>query len=151
MSELNRREFVVLAGAVCAGVCMMGSDALAQSGSSAGLVDIGLPSDFPKGQISPKFAKTNGIIVAHIEGRIIAMTSRCTHKGSQLGVKNNQIKCPSHGSSFSEQGTPSGGPAKAALFRFAISKNEQGHLIVDKSRQFGERQWEEPGAFYAVT
>jgi nitrite reductase/ring-hydroxylating ferredoxin subunit len=116
----------------------------------AGPVDIGLPADFKNGEISGKFVRS-GVIVVRNDDKIIAMTSRCTHKNSVLGVKDNQIKCPSHSSSFSEQGTPTGGPAKAALFRFAIKLNDKGRLIVDKSKQFGEQQWDDPAASFKVT
>jgi cytochrome b6-f complex iron-sulfur subunit len=151
MAEMNRRDFVA-ATAACACACMLGAEAEAQAPGAAptGPVDIGLPADFKNGEISAKFVRS-GVIVARNDNRIIAMTSRCTHKNSVLGVKDNQIKCPSHSSTFSEQGTPSGGPAKAALFRFAIKLNDKGHLIVDKSKQFGEKEWEDPAASFKVT
>jgi nitrite reductase/ring-hydroxylating ferredoxin subunit len=150
MSEMNRREFVV-ATAACACACMLGGEADAQAGgSAAGPVDIGLPADFKNGDVSGKFI-SKGLIVARNDDKIVAMTAKCTHKNSTLGVKDNHIKCPSHGSTFSEQGTPTGGPAKAALFRYAIKLDDKGHLIVDKSKQFGEKQWEDAAASYKAT
>jgi nitrite reductase/ring-hydroxylating ferredoxin subunit len=147
MSEMNRRQFVV-ASATCACACVLGAEASAQPAAS-GPLDIGAPSAYKNGEISGKFVRS-GVIVARHDDRIVAMTSRCTHKNSVLGVKDNQIKCASHGSTFSEHGTPTGGPAQAALFRFAIALNDKGHLIVDKSRQFGEKQWDDPAASYKV-
>ena len=143
MSELNRREFVA-ATAACA-FCIFGAEteALAQSG---GTVDIGMPADFPAGKISDKFLKPNGLLVVNNDGRIYAMSSRCTHKAANVVIKDGNIRCPSHGSTYSKQGTPTGGPAKAALFRFAIKLNDKGHLIVDKSKQFGEKEWDKPEA-----
>jgi Rieske Fe-S protein len=78
---------------------------------------------------------------------VYAMSSRCTHKGTTVGMKDGKIRCPAHGSVFSEQGTPTGGPAKSALTRFGISLNDKGHLIVDRSKQFSEQQWDDPAAF----
>jgi nitrite reductase/ring-hydroxylating ferredoxin subunit len=149
MAEMNRREFV-MATACFSCACMFGSEAEAQSAGAAGPVDIGLPADFKNGEVSGKFIK-NGLIVARNDDRIIAMTSKCTHKNSTLGVRDNQIACPSHKSTFSEHGAPTGGPAKAALFRYGIKLNDKGHLVVDKSKQFGEKQWDEADAFFKVS
>lgn len=147
MSELNRRQFVA-ASVACAGLCLLGEDASAQAKSAQ--VDIGFPTDFPAGETSTKFLKPNGFLVVHNEGRIYALNARCPHRGTTVAIKDGVIRCPSHGSSFSQDGTPTAGPAKAALFRFGIAADDKGRLIVDKSRQFGEKQWDEQGSFYKV-
>jgi hypothetical protein len=41
-------------------------------------------------------------------------------------------------------------PAKDPLDRFAISRNVEGHLIVDKSKRFAKGQWEDPVSFVKV-
>lgn len=149
MAEMNRREFVVAAAACCACACMFGTDAAAEAAPAAGPIDIGVPADFSNGEISGKFIR-DGIIIARNDDRITAMTSRCTHKRSTLTVRDNAISCPNHKSTFSERGTPTGGPAKAALVRYGISLNDEGHLIVDKSKQFGEAQWDDDAASVKV-
>jgi hypothetical protein len=41
-------------------------------------------------------------------------------------------------------------PAKDPLDRYAISRNPQGKLIVDKSKRFPKGKWEEAGSFVKV-
>jgi cytochrome b6-f complex iron-sulfur subunit len=90
------------------------------------------------------------VLVIRQGDRIFASSGTCTHRGCALQFKENRIKCPCHGSSFSNDGRPNGGPAKAALFRYKITLNDQGRMLVDKSKQFGEKQWENAGAFVTV-
>jgi Rieske Fe-S protein len=153
-AEMNRRDFVLrtaaTAAVACAGACLFTCEE-ASAQASSGTIDVGLPADFAKGTISPKFIKPDGLLIAHTDDKIYAMTSKCPHKGSTIGVKDNKIRCPSHGSTFSDQGTPTGGPAKSALFRYAIKLDDKGHLIVDKSKQFAEKDWESEGAFVKVS
>ncbi|HEY7089884.1 MAG TPA: Rieske (2Fe-2S) protein [Tepidisphaeraceae bacterium] len=153
MAEINRRDFVVAAAAsVACAYCLLGSaeEAEAQA-AGGGTVDIGVASDFPKGTISGKFVKPNGLIVANEDDKIYAMSSKCPHKGSTVGVKDNKLRCPSHGSTFSEHGTPTGGPAKSSLVRYAIKADDKGRLIVDKSKSFSEKDWENPDSFVKVS
>ena len=150
MLEMNRREFVVAATAACACACLCAENAQAEAPSGA-TVDIGKPADFPKGQISNKFLTSQKLLVVHQEDRIFVMNARCTHRGTTVKVVDGKIKCPAHGSTFTEVGTPDGGPAKAALFRYGVKLNESGSLIVDKSKQFGEKQWDDEGAFHKVS
>src|SRR5262245_13931738 len=109
MAEMNRRDFVMAtAAAACAGVCagfLTCEQAEAQATPTSGTVDIGGASDFPKGTVSGKFAKSDALLVVHNDDHIYAMSSKCTHKGTPLTVKENKITCTSHGSAFSEQGT----------------------------------------------
>jgi nitrite reductase/ring-hydroxylating ferredoxin subunit len=144
MSELNRRDFVKVTAAGI-GLLVLGPQLLADT--SAGPIDVGSPADFPKGQISAKLIQSHNIIIVNDNDRIIALKATCTHRGATLSVENNQIKCNRHHSSFDDAGTPTGGPAKSDLFRYGISLNDQGHLLVDKSKQFGSQQFDDPAAF----
>src|SRR5215510_6881846 len=101
MAEMNRRDFVVAAAAsVACAYCLLGSAEEAEAQAAGGTVDIGVASDFPKGTVSGKFVKPNGLIVANEDDKIYAMSSKCPHKGSTVGVKDNKLRCPSHGSTF---------------------------------------------------
>jgi len=108
---------------------------------------VGTLADYAKDGVFDKHLKTDKVIVVRNSDKVYAMSSRCTHKGTTVGMKDGKIRCPAHGSVFSEQGTPTGGPAKSALTRFGISLNDKGHLIVDRSKQFSEQQWDDPAAF----
>ena len=160
MSEqMNRREFVVLGSAIAAGcaLCACGAEAFAapgdkgsmagSSGGGGGKIDIGPLTDYASDGITDKFMRPNRFAVVRNDGKIYACSARCTHKSSPLKVKDGHFACPSHGSEFSSQGTVTKGPAKSSLVRYAISKNDAGHLIVDTSKSFSEKDWEKPESF----
>ena len=159
MSDLNRRDFVVAAAgtlaaaAACACVCCEIAQAAeaptsAPSSSSTGPVDVGTKADYPKdGTINDKLTKTNRVIVVRNEGKIYAMNSTCTHKNCAVKDKSGEIVCPCHGSRYSLYGTATKGPAKGSLFRYGISVNDAGHIIVDKSKQFEEKKWDDAASF----
>ena len=154
MSSLNRREFVIAAGAAaCAcAVCGGGAEDLLAAPGPGAKVDVGTPADYPADVVSDKFLKAPAkLLVVRAGERVYAMNATCTHKSCIVKLKGGAIKCPCHGSAFSNQGTVSAGPAKASLFRYKIEQNEKGRLIVDKSKQFGEKQWEDPASFVKVS
>jgi Rieske Fe-S protein len=144
---LNRREFVA-AGAAVACLCVIGP-APAQAAPAGATVDVGTAQDYPSDRIVDRFARQHKFFVVRAGDQIYAMTTKCTHKGCDLGLRNNAIKCRCHGSEFSSQGTPTAGPAKLPLIRYAISLDGQ-RLIVDKSKQFDESQWNDPASFARI-
>jgi cytochrome b6-f complex iron-sulfur subunit len=158
--DLNRREFVTLAtvaAAACACACC-GETALA--GEPPGPtpptalqktpVDVGPKADYAKDGVIDKFAKSHRVLVVTNEGKIYAICGTCTHKNCATRVKEGIITCPCHGSKFSNQGTVTKGPAKASLFRFGLSVNDKGNIIVDRAKQFSEKQWDDAGASIPV-
>jgi nitrite reductase/ring-hydroxylating ferredoxin subunit len=147
MSDLNRRDFVKVTAAGI-GLLVLGSEIFADS--AAGPIDVGVPADFPKGVVSDKLIASHNIIIVNEGDRIVALKATCTHKGAALSVANNQIVCNRHHSKFDDAGNPTAGPAKAALFRYGISLSDQGHLLVDKSKQFGQQQLDDPAAFVPI-
>ena len=42
------------------------------------------------------------------------------------------------------------GRTSVALFHLGISTNSDGHIMVDKTKTFGEKQWDDAGASVAV-
>jgi Rieske Fe-S protein len=158
MSDLNRRQFVV-AAACAAGACLMcGGSALADAASQPNnssapeKVDVGTVADYPKDGVSDKFAMSNHILVGRENGKIFAMSARCTHKGATVVTKNGELLCPKHGSHFDNDGKPTKGPAKAALFRLPISKDANGHIIVDNdvTKEYGEKDWDKADASISI-
>lgn len=153
MSDLNRRQFVVLAAAATAGACACGTG-VAEAGEPpktklpTGPFDCGPKTDYASDGVVDKFAKKERILIVRHEGRIYAPTATCTHKN--CAVKLNpakEIVCPCHGSKFTIQGTSQKGPAKGSLYRCGIKVDDKGNLIVDRDKQFEEKNWEDPGAF----
>jgi Rieske Fe-S protein len=157
MAGMNRRNFVAGATAAVSLVVLgdqftWGQAARGPTSAPAGspTVDIGKPSDFAKDTISTKFSKEK-VLIANAGGKIYAITAVCTHRGSTInGERDGKFRCPSHGSMFDIEGKPVGGPARAALKRHAIAINGDGHLIVDKTKNFDEPNWTDPGASYTV-
>jgi nitrite reductase/ring-hydroxylating ferredoxin subunit len=156
MSELNRRQFVAFAAsaAACACCATCGIAGAAEKPGSAPAsaamaktpVDVGPKTDFATDGITDKFAKSHRVLIVRHEGKIYAPTATCTHKNSALKLKDGELVCPSHGSKYSVQGTPTKGPAKGSLFRYGISVDDKGHIIVNRAKQFAEKQWDDEGA-----
>ena len=157
---LNRRSFLATAAAATCACALGCPSAAAQDAkdADAATVDIGTAADYPKDGPNDKFAKKpNSLIVVREGGKLYAMTSVCTHKKKQLAVDGGEIVCTAHDSPFDNQGVPKpktkegdDTPAKDPLDRFAISRNAEGHLIVDKSQRFPKGKWEEAGSFVKV-
>lgn len=168
MSDLNRRDFVTGAATVAAAACACclcneanAADAPAAGAPAApaapsGPVEVGTKADYPKdGTINDKHAKPKElrILVVRNEGKIYALNSTCTHKNCAVKTQTDPAKaaaaplvCPCHGSGYSLHGTATKGPAKGSLFRYGISEKE-GKLLVDKSKQFAEKDWGDAAAF----
>ena len=158
--DLNRRNFLATAATVtcaCAFGCPFAAGALAAAAEGAA-VDIGTPADFAKDGPYDKFArKPNSLLVVRSEGKIYAPTALCTHKNKPLKVEDGEIVCTAHDSPFDNTGVPKPKtregdetPAKKPLARFAISKNANGRLIVDKSKTFDTDKWDDPASFVKV-
>ena len=169
-TEINRRNFVALSVAAAATVAYCCGEAMAaepdapgaegdkkESGKppppNKGTVNVGKKSKYDKDGVWDEFAKPNRVLVVRHEGKIYAPTSTCTHKNCSVKLKENtatkqkEIVCPCHGSKFTRQGTSLKGPAKGSLYRYALSVNADGDIIVNKEKQFAEKEWEQEGAF----
>lgn len=67
------------------------------------------------------FLVKNGVIVAKTTGGVfIAVAAACTHQGTTITYQGNsqQFSCPNHGSTFSETGSVTMGPASTALKQY---------------------------------
>ena len=164
MPDLNRRNFLATAtAAVAAATCACALDcpfALAADAAAedTGPVDIGTPADYPKDGPYDKFTKKpTSLLVVRDGGKLFAPTAICTHKKANLAVDGGEIVCPKHDSPFDNQGVPKPmtkdgdeTPAKKPLVRYAISKNADGHLIVDRSKTFDKDKWDDAASFVKV-
>ncbi len=139
--DVSRRQFVVLA-ATCAAACACGGGAFAAPTSQpTEKVDIGTPADYASDGVFDKFIRKNKIIVYRENGHIYATTAICPHKGAMMTLKGGLPYCTKHSSAFDADGNATAGPAKKmsqTLDRFAISKDDQGHLIVEHEIQTGQ-------------
>jgi len=155
MSELNRREFMLATGV--AAVSLMSLPVLQSTVQAAGPtmpdkpVDVGLLTSFDKDGVTQTFAKKPSyIFIVRQDGKLYACLSQCTHKYRPLTVRDTEFYCPAHKSEFSFQGTVTHGPAQTSLPRYAISVDDNGHVIVDCSKEFSEKKWDDPASFVTI-
>ena len=145
--DLNRRQFVVLA-ATCAAACACG---MARADAPTGPVDVGSVADYPHDGIYPKFIKADRVIVYRENGQIYASTAICPHRGALLSVRDDEVYCSRHGSTFDAAGSVTKGPAQDSLEHYAISIDDNRHLIVDRTKTFREKDWADPASFVKVS
>jgi nitrite reductase/ring-hydroxylating ferredoxin subunit len=140
MAELDRRGFLTLAAGICA-ACALG-DTLLAAPDNATPVDVGGVDDFKSATVVDKWAKTNGFFLVNEDGKLVAISNKCTHKGFALVAnKDGSFTCPKHNSQFSAHGTVTKGQAKSTLPRYAITING-GKVFVDTNKSFTEKQFE---------
>ncbi len=121
-------------------------------------VKVGFPDQYEEGQVVERYKDQNMWVVRY-QGRIIALSTTCTHLGCTPNwlEREGKFKCPCHGSGFKgpamgDPGINFEGPAPRPLERWAVSVGEDGQLVVDKSKKFQwERgEWTNPESFVKV-
>jgi len=130
---MDRKEFLVTVGktAALAGlVYCVGCKKYSDSPTSApppGKVDFTLDLTTHSNQSLNSIGGsvvTNGIIIGRVsQSEFVAVASACTHQGTtvQFQLPENQFYCPNHGSTYSLNGTVTGGPAPASLVKYNTS------------------------------
>ena len=149
--NVTRRQ-VLTTLAACGCACAMGSTASAGPEDHAppakpGKSDLGPLSDFAADGVVDTFARDKQVMVIRKDDTVHACSSICTHKRCIVKKADDgaSLKCPCHQSEFDLDGIPMGGPAKTSLVRYAITL-ENGHVFVDTTRSFDERDWGKDGA-----
>jgi cytochrome b6-f complex iron-sulfur subunit len=94
---------------------------------------VGFPEDFPLGKMT-FFSDRNVFIVKEAEG-FHAISAVCTHLGCLItwDDKLEIFPCRCHGTRFDRDGNNFAGPAPRPLDSFALSLDDTGQLVVDKS------------------
>lgn len=153
--QMNRRELLTAAAAAACLCCLTGAgNLLADEPATSGptTVDVGVLTDYPADGITGTWLKTANIAVIRHSGRLYACTSVCTHRGGILKTPDGlTFVCPRHHATFDIDGDVTKGPAKLPLNRFAISVGSDGHITVDKTRQFTPEQWDDPASFIKIS
>jgi len=149
---MNRRAFLVFGAtaAACAACAGCPDAALALAKDEEKSIDVGLLSELPDQAVVEKWSD-KGFFLIRREKKLYALNSQCTHKRVRLTLKGAQLKCSKHGSVFETTGELTKGPAKTPLSRYAISTDEQGHVIVDRSRTFTKDDADDVAAFIALS
>jgi nitrite reductase/ring-hydroxylating ferredoxin subunit len=131
-------------------MCSALAEAQPDQTGSPSAIDAGPITDYAKDGAYDKLSDSKKIIIVREGSKIYALTAICTHKMGTVKLKGGQLVCSKHNSHFDNEGKPHSGPAKAALFHLGISQSADGHIMVDKTKTFGEKQWEEAGASLSV-
>ncbi len=108
----------------------------------------GRPEDYAIGEVNTQFVETERAFVVRTSEGFVALLARCTHLGCTprwLDLER-KFKCPCHGSGYTAEGVNFEGPAPAPLVRLGISLDENGVIVVDRSRQFRVGDWRRPRA-----
>jgi len=144
--SFSRRHFLELLGLGAIGTTALGGLVLSGEYLSPNVVKepptrfkIGMPEDYPPGSVT-KDNEQRVFIVRAKEGYFFALSAVCTHLGCIVNWKADDgiVACPCHGSKFDREGNVIAGPAPRPLPHFAMSLDEQGVLVVDKSVIVGE-------------
>ena len=67
------------------------------------LVRVGNSRDFPLGSLTRVTVGDQQVLVVNAEGRLYAVSNRCTHRGGPLSdgeLEGNVLCCPWHGGQF---------------------------------------------------
>jgi len=152
--DMNRRDFVALAAGIAAAAVCAGALAPRVRGDDAtsAAVPVGSLSDYPKDGLYMTYEKPHHIIIARESGSLYAMSSKCTHKGCdiKLAPTNDHFICPCHHAQYDDAGKVLHGPAKAPLFRYPISVDSGGKILVDTTQPLGPDHWKDAGASISV-
>jgi cytochrome b6-f complex iron-sulfur subunit len=89
--------------------------------------------------------------LAPVENKLVALNTVCTHLGCIPNWLQGdaKFKCPCHGSGYYIDGINFEGPTPRPLERFAILKDPDGYIVVDKSRIYRQElgEWENAECF----
>lgn len=113
----------------------------------------GAPEDYDQG-VDERWKNIYGVWMIKEEGKLVALSNICTHLGCIPNWLPAELKfkCPCHGSGYYMNGVNFEGPAPRPLERFRIVLNEEGKILVDKTKVFREEkgEWDNPEAFIPV-
>jgi cytochrome b6-f complex iron-sulfur subunit len=110
----------------------------------------GVAADYAFNTVSEKYKQDERVWIIREEQGIYVLFAKCTHLGCtpRWLAAEDKFKCPCHGSGFYKSGMNFEGPAPRPLDRFGVSLNENGQLIVDKSKIFKMQPGTEPEEQY---
>jgi cytochrome b6-f complex iron-sulfur subunit len=93
-------------------------------------------ASFSANTVDETWKESNAVWMVQVEGKIIAISTVCTHLGCTPNWLNseNKFKCPCHGSGYYMNGVNFEGPTPRPLERFRVFVNKEDGLVwVDKS------------------
>lgn len=120
---MERKEFIKLAGAGAGWMLVSTCFTNCSSTAEPTPTNVDFVVDVSTGALAQNGGSVvqNGVIVARtLTGDFLAVASACTHQGTTVQYQGNNKRffCPNHGSTFSENGGVTAGPATRALRQF---------------------------------
>src|SRR5438552_17841927 len=120
---------------------------------------VGKPDDFSAGGVYEQYKPAPYafwmVNLSPSEEKLVALSTSCTHLGCIPNwlAGEQKFKCPCHGSGYYMTGVNFEGPTPRPLERFAIFKDPDGLIVVDKSKTFRSElgQWDNPESFVPLT
>jgi len=106
----------------------------------------GAPATYAMG-VDERYKDTESVWVVRNSSGIFALSTVCTHLGCTPNwlPGEQKFKCPCHGSGYRASGLHFEGPAPRPLERFAISVDETGQIVIDKSKSVKfQTDWDKP-------
>ena|SRR3989338_1593024 len=114
----------------------------------------GFLDEYTIGEVSEKFKDQYGVWIVRDNEKIYALATICTHLGCTPNwfPEHSKFKCPCHGSGFYKTGINFEGPAPRPLERYKINFNDDGEIVIDKTKkfQYEKGEWSDPDSFLAV-
>ena len=114
----------------------------------------GFTDDYSVGDVSTRFKDKYGVWIVRDQEKIYVLATICTHLGCTPNwlANENKFKCPCHGSGFYKTGINFEGPAPRPLERYKVTLNDEGEIVVDKTKKFQQEkgEWNDPESFIPV-
>ena len=114
----------------------------------------GKVADYKPGEVSERFKEDQRVWIEKTDDKLIAIQAICTHLGCtpRWLALESKFKCPCHGSGFTKDGINFEGPAPRPLERLAIKLDDEGNILIDRSKKFlyEKGQWEDPDSFIVL-
>ncbi len=118
---------------------------------------IGAPDEFRINsdadyQVYETWKAEHSVWIVREKKRMYALHAKCTHLGCTPNYFADEgiFKCPCHGSQFHGNGVNFAGPAPRSLDRLKISIGDDGNIIIDKSRVYTFKEFDNPGAYVEI-
>ena len=128
--DLNRKEFLLLTAAICAGCKTLNDGGGSSSNGQQRIVDAGPSEAYAADGVYQNF-RSQGFFLVRKGSALSAVSAVCTHRKCKLNAEpDRSFHCPCHGSSFDPAGKVTHGPAARDLPIFPSARNAAGHLLV---------------------
>lgn len=114
----------------------------------------GFPDEYEIGKVSERFKDKHGVWIVRDTEKMYAISTVCTHLGCTPNWLEGEgkFKCPCHGSGFYKTGINFEGPAPRPLERFKIILDDEGEVVIDKTKKFQQEkgEWSDPESYIVV-